>query len=89
MAQIQSCFALQIPFYIGSILLVRLISAIRYNHILMYGAVISLICNIAFNYLFMQTIGVVGIALSTSCVYAISFAFLLYFWWHFLRRQKI
>jgi putative peptidoglycan lipid II flippase len=78
-AQIQSCFALQIPFYIGCILVVRLHSAMRNNQMMMWGSAGNLIVNIGLNYLFMQWWGVTGIALSTSCVYLFSFVFLLFF----------
>lgn len=74
-ARIQAYYALQIPFYIGGILVVRLISSLRANHILMWGAVINLIVNIALNYLFMQWLGVAGIALSTAFVYLLSFTY--------------
>jgi putative peptidoglycan lipid II flippase len=76
-AQIQSCFAIQIPFYIGCMLVVRLTSAIRNNQILIWGSACNLIVNIGLNYLFMQWWGVAGIALSTSFVYVFSFLFLL------------
>jgi putative peptidoglycan lipid II flippase len=76
-AQIQSCFAIQIPFYIGCMLVVRLISAMRNNQILIWGSACNLIVNIGLNYLFMQWWGVAGIALSTSFVYLFSFLFLL------------
>jgi putative peptidoglycan lipid II flippase len=78
-AQIQSCFALQIPFYIGCMLVVRLISAMRTNQILIVGSACNLVINIGLNYLFMQWLGVAGIALSTSFVYMFSFFFLLFF----------
>ncbi|MBD2577202.1 polysaccharide biosynthesis C-terminal domain-containing protein [Oscillatoria sp. FACHB-1406] len=78
-AQIQSCYALQIPFYISGIVLVRLISSLKSNHILMYGALISLVVNCLLNYIFAEVIGVKGIALSTSCVYVISFIYLLFY----------
>ena len=74
-ARIQAFYALQIPFYISGILVVRLISSLRANHILMWGAVINLIVNIALNYLLMQWLGVAGIALSTAFVYLLSFTF--------------
>jgi putative peptidoglycan lipid II flippase len=77
-AQIQACFAFQIPFYIASILVVRLISAMRYNQVLMWGSAGNLIVNIGLNYLFMQWLGVPGIALSTSGVYLFSFLFLFF-----------
>lgn len=75
-SQIQAFYVLQIPFYVLGILAVRLISSLKANQILMWGAGISLPLNILLNYIFMQWIGVAGIALSTACVYAISFLYL-------------
>jgi putative peptidoglycan lipid II flippase len=78
-AQIQACFALQIPFYIGCILVVRLTSTLQMGRILMWGSVANMIVNVSLNYLLMQWLGVAGIALSTSFVYLFSFLFLLFF----------
>ncbi|MEL6927025.1 MAG: lipid II flippase MurJ [Cyanobacteria bacterium J06600_6] len=75
-AQIQVLYALQIPFYISAIFVVKLINSLGINHFLAWGSSINLIANIVANYAFVQWIGVKGIALSTSCVYLISFAFL-------------
>jgi len=77
-AKIQAFNAFEIPFYIASILVVRLISAMRNNQILMWGSGGNLIVNIGLNYLFMQWLGVPGIALSTSGVYLFSFLFLFF-----------
>lgn len=74
--QIQAFYVLQIPFYVLGVLTVRLISSLKANHILMWGAGISLPLNILLNYIFMQWIGVAGIALSTACVYGVSFLYL-------------
>ena len=76
---VQAYFAFQIPFYVAGIVVVRLISALRANHILMWGAAINLVVNIGFNILFIHYLGLKGIALSTSFVYLISFLFLVYF----------
>ncbi|MBG1243275.1 virulence factor MviN [Nostoc sp. NZL] len=78
-AQIQNSFALQIPFYVAGILAVRLISAMQLNHILMWGSACNLAINIFLNYVFMEWFGVIGIALSTTCVYVFSFCFLTYY----------
>ncbi len=78
-SQIQSCFALQIPFYIGCSLVVRLIAAMQSNHLMMWGSACNLAINIGMNYLLMQWMGVAGIALSTSIVYCFSFLFLWFF----------
>lgn len=78
-SQIQSLYAIQIPFYVGSSLLVNLIRAMRKNHVLMWVSAFNLGFNILFNYVFMQWIGIKGIALSTSGVYLFSFFYLLFF----------
>lgn len=75
-SQIQSFYSLQIPFYIGNLVLVRFMTSIQKSHILILVSGVDLMINIAFNYLFMQLIGIKGIALSTSCVYLFSFSFL-------------
>lgn len=75
--RIQAMYALQIPFYVLGILFVRLISASASNHILMLGSFLNLTLNVVLNYVFMQYMGVAGIALSTACVYAVSCAFLM------------
>lgn len=74
--RVQAFYLLQIPFYVLGILTVRLISSLRLNHLLMWGAGISLPLNILLNYIFMQWMGISGIALSTACVYAVSLLFL-------------
>ncbi len=86
-SQIQSCFALQIPFYLGCSLVVRLIAAMQSNHLMMWGSGCNLAINIGLNYLFMQWLGVAGIALSTSIVYCFSFLFLWFFANRLLQRS--
>jgi putative peptidoglycan lipid II flippase len=75
-SQIQICYALQIPFYISTIFVVRLINSLGVNYFLAWGSGISLLLNIVGNYAFVQWIGIQGIALSTSCIYLFSFIFL-------------
>jgi putative peptidoglycan lipid II flippase len=71
-SQVQALFLLQLPFYFLGILIVRLISSLNMNHILMQGAIINLCFKIVFNYLLMQRLGTAGIALSTTLVYIVS-----------------
>lgn len=71
-AKTQAYYLLQLPFYMLGILGVRLISALAKNGILIRIAFINLILNIMGNYLFMQYLGVAGIALSTTMVYILS-----------------
>ncbi|HAC66273.1 MAG TPA: virulence factor MviN [Cyanothece sp. UBA12306] len=74
-SKIQACYALQIPFSIGGILVVRLISSLKANHILMKAAIWNLLLNIILNFIFMKWIGVSGIALSTSFVMLYSYTY--------------
>jgi putative peptidoglycan lipid II flippase len=78
-AQILAAYALQIPFYIAGMLVVKLLTSLRLNHVLMWVSVYNLIINIGLNYFFLQLFGIQGIALSTSCVYLFSFCYLLFF----------
>lgn len=78
-AQIQICFALQIPFYVATMLVVRLIESMRLSQIFIWGSSFNLMINIVLNYVFSRSIGVAGIALSTTCVYIFSFSFLSLF----------
>jgi putative peptidoglycan lipid II flippase len=85
-AGVQALASLQIPFYVAGILVVRAISSLSANQILIRGAVLNLAVNVAFNLLFMRWLGVAGIALSTSVMYLGSFTF-LYFSYSRLLRQ--
>jgi putative peptidoglycan lipid II flippase len=71
-SRIQICYLIQVPFYILSLLFVKFLSAAKRNNVLMYGAMISLILDVILNLLLMKEWGVAGIAISTSCVYAVS-----------------
>lgn len=73
-AQIQALYALQIPFYVANILLMRLITSMRMNRLITLTCAINLLTNILFNFLFMKWIGIAGIALSTSLVYLVCFS---------------
>jgi putative peptidoglycan lipid II flippase len=82
-ALVQAAYALQIPFYVAGILVVRMISSIQANSILMWVAGFNLLSNILLNYLFMQWYGVAGIALSTAVVMLQSFLLC----WYLLARK--
>jgi len=76
-AWVQVMYACQIPFYTLSIIYVRLISSLRLNYLLTASTVISILLNVLLNYVLMRPMGVAGIALSTSLVYATACIFLL------------
>jgi putative peptidoglycan lipid II flippase len=74
-SQVQSFYLLQIPFYFLGILIIRLISSVRANHILMEAAMLNLVAKLVLNYLLMRRFGAAGIALSTTLVYVLSLVF--------------
>ncbi len=78
-AETQSFFALQIPFYIANLLLIKLVVSMQMSYILKWVSGFALLINVILNYVLMQWIGIKGIALSTSCVYLFSFLYLLVF----------
>ena len=75
-ALVQAMYVIQIPFYTAGILFVRMLTSMQRNRTLFWGTGISLPLNVALNYVFMQRMGVAGIALSTSVMYAVSCAYL-------------
>ena len=75
-ASVQNMYLLQLPFYVLGRVFVRLTSALKANHILMWGTVISFLLNITLDYLLMKPFGVSGIALSTTIVYAASLSYI-------------
>lgn len=75
-AFLQSLLAVQIPFVLLATLLVRFLSAIKRNDLLMYGSALNVVANLVLNFILMRMWGLPGIALSTSLMYVVSFVFL-------------
>lgn len=72
---VHQMFALQIPFLLMALIVTRALSAVHANHVLAVAAVLNVIVNIILNYVFSRYMGVSGLALSTSCVAALSCAY--------------
>jgi putative peptidoglycan lipid II flippase len=83
------CYSLQIPFYVCSMLLVRFLSAMQRNDLLMYASAVNLALDIGLNLVLMRKWGVTGIALSTSLVYISSFLFVAVCSVRLLARQRL
>lgn len=75
-SNLQKLYALQLPFFAGGVLLVRLISALRANRILLWSSGISLALNVSLNLLFIKHLGVFGVALTNTIMYVVSYSFL-------------
>ena len=72
--RVLAMYALQIPFYIGGVLLMRVLSAIGKNEQLLGLAALNFVNNLVLNVVLMRRLEVAGLALSTSLVIAIWFA---------------
>ena len=72
-----AALALQIPFYTGVILLMRLALALKLNAAIAVISCANLALDVGLNAWLASFMGVTGIALSTSIVYACSFGLLL------------
>lgn len=75
-AEIQGYFVLQLPFFLVSLVLVRLLSALTMNRTIFAITAFNSILNVALNYGLMQSMGVAGIALSTTLVHLVSMGLL-------------
>lgn len=75
---VTACFALQIPFFLAGTLGVRLLNALRMGRSTMVICSANLVANVLGNLVLMRWMGVAGIALSTSFVYLVSCAQILY-----------
>lgn len=65
-------YAMQIPFYTLSVLLVKFLSSVGRNNFLLGVTVVNLALDVIFNLIFMRIWGVAGIALSTSMFFVVS-----------------
>lgn len=85
--KIQAIYALQIPVYILCIIVVRAISAINLNRVLMWTSVIALISTVSLDYLFVKIFGILGIAISSLFVYSIGLLFASTMLWRYIRKR--
>jgi O-antigen/teichoic acid export membrane protein len=65
-----------IPFYALGTVALRTLIAMRMAHIAVIGSAINLVVNVVTNTVAVPRIGVEGVALATTAMYAASFAFL-------------
>ncbi|MBW4621969.1 MAG: polysaccharide biosynthesis C-terminal domain-containing protein [Cyanosarcina radialis HA8281-LM2] len=86
-AQVQAFLSLQIPFYIGNILINRMISALQGNLFLMFNAALNLIIDIILDITFSHWLGIAGIALASVFMYLSCFCVNSFSCWHLLRRK--
>jgi putative peptidoglycan lipid II flippase len=86
-SQIQALYALQIPFYIGNVLVSRLLSSLLASRITMWAAAINLGLNIVLDVLLIRLMGVPGIALATSFASLFTFCFVSFHAIRILRQR--
>jgi len=68
-SRVQQMFLIQIPFHSLSLLYVRMISSLKGNHLVMWGAALGFCVNLLLDLVLIRPMGVAGLALSTSMVY--------------------
>jgi putative peptidoglycan lipid II flippase len=71
-SRVQCYLAMQIPFYVLAMLGSRMLSALDSNAIVMRIGALTLVLNVALDYVLMQWFGVDGIAMATALVYAVA-----------------
>jgi putative peptidoglycan lipid II flippase len=85
--RVQAAYALQIPFFVASLIGGRVLIALHRNQDMMRINAVSLVLNAVADYLLMRVFGVPGIALSTALVYCS--ATLLIFCCVFIQLRKV
>ena len=87
-ASVQILYLLQLPFTLGGIVMVRLISALQGNRILLWGTVLTASLNLGLDLLFLPCLGARGIALSSACVALPTWLFLAFHALRLLRNRE-
>lgn len=71
-ANLQAIYACQIPFYLGGIIVVRLISAIQRNGYFLFSTAVSITLSVTLNSLLVPRLGLISLCLVTTAVYIVS-----------------
>jgi putative peptidoglycan lipid II flippase len=75
-ARVQAYALLRIPLSVLLALLLPMVASLKRNSLLLVVAVFSVTANVVFNLVFMRTLGVAGLALSTAVVHLLAVVFL-------------
>ena len=86
--RIQQMYLLQIPSYIAGLIMVKFLTSINKNNVMVIASVISLIFNISLNYILIKVMGVYGLALATSIVATIN-GIILYVYINHLNKKNV
>ena len=74
-AKIQSLYLMHIPCYALCMMCMRAVNAMENTNLLLIGNSVSLILNIGLNFYFIQSYGVLGVAMATLIAYCVSSLF--------------
>ena len=85
----QTMYAFQIPLHILGVLLVRIASALLKNQLMLIAGAAGAVANIVLNGVLRESMGVAGIALSTSLVYGLNCSVMMVGLWKTLRRSDL
>lgn len=85
-SRVQAFYLMQLPFAMLSTLVVRIVSSLRANQLLVWSSLAALAANVLLNWVLMRRLGVAGIALSSVLVSAGYFLSVAYVLWRLLGR---
>ncbi len=86
-ADVQTMYTLQMPFFLFSVVGLRLLSAMKLNQVIAAIAAVNVILKIVLNVALSNVLGVSGIALSTSLVKAFSCCAIYFVLWRIWKRR--
>ncbi|MSP42272.1 MAG: hypothetical protein EXR08_02720 [Alphaproteobacteria bacterium] len=73
-AAVQAYYILQIPFYLGWIVLAQVLATLKHNRLLLIFSFAAAVLNVGLNRIMMHTLGAPGIAAATAIVFLLLFA---------------
>jgi putative peptidoglycan lipid II flippase len=74
---LQQIIVIYVPFYIGSMLIMKFLTSINKNNFMAFASLINLFLTVILNYVLAKTFQINGIAIATTLVYIINFTILL------------
>lgn len=87
-SRIQQMYLLQIPSYITGIIMVKFLTSINRNNFMVFTSIICLTLNISLNFVFIDVLGVYGLALATSIVSFVN-SVILYIYIYQIKKQYV
>jgi putative peptidoglycan lipid II flippase len=88
-SHIQKIVLIYIPFYIGTIIIIKFLTSINKNSYMFYASVVNLFLSVALNYFLTKKFAIYGLAIATTLVYSINFIVLFFCVRHQQKKDSI